>query len=132
MSPSGPKNGVPRHIAIIMDGNGRWASQRGQARSWGHRQGVEALRRTVRAAGDLGVDILTLYSFSSENWSRPESEVRFLLELLKRFIQTDVAELHQSNVRVMMIGGRDGLDSVILKMIEDAEALTRDNTGSAS
>jgi undecaprenyl diphosphate synthase len=128
MDRDGPTNGVPCHVAIIMDGNGRWAAQRGQPRSWGHRQGVEALRRTVRAAGDLGIEILTLYSFSSENWSRPESEVRFLLELLRRFVRTDVAELHKNNVRIMMIGGREGLDSSILAMMEEAENLTRNNT----
>jgi undecaprenyl diphosphate synthase len=119
----------PRHIAIIMDGNGRWATLRGKPRSWGHRQGVEALRRTVRAAGDLGVEILTLYSFSSENWSRPESEVRFLLELLRRFIRTDVAELHQLNVRIMVVGDRLGLDPTLRQMFEESEALTRDNSG---
>lgn len=123
-----PQSGIPRHVAIIMDGNGRWASQRGQPRSWGHRQGVEALRRTVRAAADMGIDIVTLYSFSSENWTRPEAEIRFLLELLRRFIRTDVAQLHKSGVRVMMIGDREGLDSSILSMLEEAEALTRENT----
>ena len=133
MAPSGPSNielsnCVPRHVAIIMDGNGRWAAQRGQPRSWGHRQGVEALRRAVKAAAEFGIEILTLYSFSSENWSRPESEVRFLLELLRRFVRTDVAELHKNNVRIMMIGGREGLDPGILSMINDAEALTRENT----
>ena len=133
MAPSGPSisglsNCIPRHVAIIMDGNGRWAAQRSQPRSWGHRQGVEALRRAVKAAGEFGIEILTLYSFSSENWSRPESEVRFLLELLRRFVRTDVAELHKNNVRIMMIGGREGLDPGILSMINDAEALTRENT----
>lgn len=129
MSAPGLSEGVPRHVAIIMDGNGRWATERGQPRSAGHRQGVEALRRTVRAAGDIGVGVLTLYSFSSENWSRPASEVRFLLELLRRFIRTDVAELHQANVRVMMIGDRDGLESTLRNMVEEAEALTRENEG---
>jgi len=129
MSAPGLPDGVPRHVAIIMDGNGRWATGRGQPRSAGHRQGVEALRRTVRAAGDIGVGILTLYSFSSENWSRPASEVRFLLELLRRFIRTDVADLHQANVRVMMIGDRDGLDASLRLMVEEAEALTRNNEG---
>ena len=128
MIPSGPSNGMPRHVAIIMDGNGRWASQRGKPRSWGHRQGVEALRRTVRAAGDLGIEVLTLYSFSSENWSRPEAEVRFLLELLRRFIRTDVAELHKENVRITVIGSRDGIDPSLRKMFEEAEHLTRENT----
>ena len=129
MSASGLPEGIPGHVAIIMDGNGRWATQRGQPRSAGHRQGVEALRRTVRAAGALGIEVLTLYSFSSENWSRPASEVRFLLELLRRFIRTDVAELHQSNVRLMMIGDRDGLDSSLRTMVEEAETLTRGNGG---
>ena len=129
MTANGSSSGVPRHVAIIMDGNGRWASQRGLPRSAGHRQGVEALRRTVRAAGEIGIEIVTLYSFSSENWSRPESEIRFLLEMLRRFIRTDVAELHKANVRLMMIGGRDGLDPAILSMIEEAENLTRENTG---
>ena len=123
-----PPNAVPRHVAIIMDGNGRWAAERGQHRSSGHRQGVEALRRTVRAAGEIGIEILTLYSFSSENWSRPDSEIRFLLEMMRRFIRTDVADLHKNNVRVMMIGGREGLEPGILSMIEEAEALTRNNT----
>ena len=123
-----PPNAVPRHVAIIMDGNGRWAAERGQPRSSGHRQGVEALRRTVRAAGEIGIEILTLYSFSSENWSRPDSEIRFLLEMMRRFIRTDVADLHKNNVRVMMIGGREGLEPGILSMIEEAEALTRNNT----
>jgi undecaprenyl diphosphate synthase len=129
MSSPGLPDGVPRHVAIIMDGNGRWATERGQPRSAGHRQGVEALRRTVRAAGDIGIGVLTLYSFSSENWSRPASEVRFLLELLRRFIRTDVAELHQANVRVMMIGDRDGLEASLRLMVEEAEALTRENAG---
>ncbi|WP_373503759.1 isoprenyl transferase [Aestuariivirga sp.] len=128
MTDLGSRNGVPRHVAIIMDGNGRWATRRGKPRSFGHRQGVEALRRTVRAAADMGIDVLTLYSFSSENWSRPQSEVRFLLELLRRFIRTDVAELHKSNVRIMIIGGRDGLEPALRTMFEEAETLTRENT----
>ena len=124
----GSNTGIPRHVAIIMDGNGRWATQRGRPRSFGHRQGVEALRRTVRAAADIGIDVITLYSFSSENWSRPQSEVRFLLELLRRFIRTDVADLHKSNVRIMVIGDREGLDPSLRSMFAEAEALTRDNT----
>ena len=121
-------NYIPRHIAIIMDGNGRWATARGQPRASGHRQGVEALRRTVRAAGEIGIEYLTLYSFSSENWSRPAAEVRFLLELLKRFIRTDVAELHRANVRIIVIGERDGLEPGLLSLIDEAESLTRENT----
>ena len=128
MSNSAGPDCMPRHVAIIMDGNGRWASQRGLPRSAGHRQGVEALRRTVRAAADMGISILTLYSFSTENWARPQAEVRFLLELLRRFIRTDVADLHKSNVRIMIIGDRDGLEPSLRSMFEEAEALTRHNT----
>src|SRR5712675_3042836 len=101
---------VPRHVAIIMDGNGRWASARGLPRSEGHRRGVEALRRTVRAAGDLGIGILTLFSFSAENWSRPPSEIRELMGLLRRFVRHDLADLHRRGVRVRVIGEREGLD----------------------
>ena len=88
----------PRHVAIIMDGNGRWASARGLPRSAGHKSGIDAVRRAVRAASDLGVEFLTIYSFSTENWSRPKTEVMFLLELLRRFISQDVAELHAADV----------------------------------
>ena len=103
----------PRHVAIIMDGNGRWASARGLPRSEGHRRGVEAVRRTVRAAGEMGISILTIFSFSSENWSRPPSEIRDLMGLLRRFIRNDLVELHENNVRVRIIGERDGLDPEI-------------------
>lgn len=123
-----PQNDIPRHVAIIMDGNGRWATQRGMPRTMGHRQGVEALRSAVRAAADCGIKYLTIYSFSSENWSRPATEVAFLMELLKRFIRTDVAELHRSGVRITMIGDREGLEPSLAKLIEEAEALTRENT----
>ena len=122
------KNHVPRHVGIIMDGNGRWASCRGLPRSAGHRQGVEAVRQAVRAAGDLGIEYLTLYSFSAENWSRPIAEVSFLLDLLRRFIRTDVAELHAAGVKIKVIGDRTGLEPGIVSMFEEAEALTRENT----
>jgi undecaprenyl diphosphate synthase len=120
---------APRHVAIIMDGNGRWAAARGLPRSEGHRRGVEALRRTVRAAGELGVGILTIFSFSSENWSRPPAEVRDLMALLRRFIRNDLAELHGNNVRVRVIGERAGLAADILRLLEEAEELTRQNDG---
>ena len=119
---------VPRHVGIIMDGNGRWASARGLPRFEGHRRGVEAVRRSVRAAIDLGIDYLTIYSFSSENWRRPVQEVSYLMGLLKRFIRNDLAELHQNGVRVRIIGIRDGLDPEIAMLLDEAEALTRDNT----
>jgi undecaprenyl diphosphate synthase len=120
---------VPRHVAIIMDGNGRWAAARGLPRAEGHRRGVEALRRTVRAAGDVGIKILTIFSFSAENWSRPVSEVRDLMGLLRRFVRNDLAELHRSNVHVRIIGERDGLDPEIGRLLSEAEELTRDNDG---
>lgn len=114
----------PDHIAIIMDGNGRWAKSRGLPRAAGHRAGVEALRATVRAAGELGVGWLTVYAFSSENWSRPKSEVSDLMGLLKLFIRRDLAELHNSGVRVRVIGRREGLDPEIEGLLHEAEALT--------
>src|SRR6185503_14581097 len=120
---------VPRHVAIIMDGNGRWAAARGLPRVEGHRRGVEALRRTVRAAGELGIAVLTIFSFSSENWSRPASEIRDLMGLLRRFIRNDLAELHKHNVRVRVIGERDGLEPEIRSLLEEAEELTRGNGG---
>ena len=119
----------PRHIAIIMDGNGRWAAERGLPRAEGHRRGVDALRRTVRAVGEMGIRILTIFSFSAENWSRPPAEIRDLMGLLRRFIGNDLAELHQNNVRVRIIGERDGLDSEIRRLLEEAEELTRENGG---
>ncbi len=119
---------VPAHVAVIMDGNGRWAKARGLPRFAGHRAGVEALRRTVRAAGDIGVEWLTVYAFSSENWSRPQAEVSDLMGLLKLFIRRDLAELHASNVRVRVIGDRAGLAKDIVRLLEEAEALTRGNT----
>src|ERR671918_3015273 len=120
---------APRHVAIIMDGNGRWAAARGLPRSEGHRRGVEALRKTVRAAGEMGISFLTIFSFSSENWSRPAAEIRDLMGLLRRFIRNDLAELHSNNVRVRIIGERDSLDPDIRKMLEEAEQLTRGNDG---
>jgi undecaprenyl diphosphate synthase len=118
---------VPRHVAIIMDGNGRWAAARGLPRGEGHRRGVEALRRTVRAAGELGIGIVTIFSFSAENWTRPPDEVRELMGLLRRFIRNDLAELHKSGVRVRIIGERDNLAPDIGRLLIEAEELTRGN-----
>jgi len=120
---------VPRHVAFIMDGNGRWASSRGLSRTEGHRQGLEALRRIIRHAAKRGVGVVTVYSFSTENWSRPEPEVKFLMSLLRRFVQRDLSELHKENIRIRIIGERQSLDKSILKLLADAEDLTRDNTG---
>jgi undecaprenyl diphosphate synthase len=118
---------MPRHVAIIMDGNGRWAKERGLPRSIGHRKGVEAVRRTVRAAIELGVQYLTIYSFSSENWTRPASEIDDLMGLMKRFIRRDLAELHQNGVCLRVIGERAGVDAELLQLIDEAVALTSDN-----
>lgn len=119
---------VPAHVAIIMDGNGRWASERNLPRAIGHRMGVEAVRRTVKAAIELGIEYLTLYSFSTENWSRPQGEINDLMGLMKRFIRRDLAELHQSGVRILVIGERDGVDTELLNMIDDAVQVTAANT----
>ncbi len=117
----------PRHIAIIMDGNGRWARARGLPRSVGHRSGVEAVRRTVRAVADLEIPYLTLYSFSSENWSRPADEIDDLMGLMKRFIRLDLAELHKAGVRIRVIGERFNVDKELMTLIDEACELTREN-----
>src|SRR5437868_5564864 len=115
---------VPRHVAIIMDGNGRWAAERGLPRTEGHRRGVEAVRRTVTAARDLGIGHLTMFSFSSENWSRPPDEVSLLFGLLRFFIRRDLAELHAKGVRITVIGERDRLPADIVGLMDEAERLT--------
>ena len=125
--PAAERADVPAHVAIIMDGNGRWAAARGLPRAEGHRRGVEALRRTVRSAGELGVSVLTIYSFSTENWTRPAQEIDDLMMLIKRFVREDLAELHKAGVRVRVIGDRNDLDPEILALIREAEALTREN-----
>jgi len=120
---------MPAHVAIIMDGNGRWAAKRGLPRAEGHRRGVESTRECVRAASDLGISYLTLFSFSSENWRRPADEVSFLMSLIRRFIRRDLAELHENNVKLRIIGSENGVPSDLQKMIREAVFLTRDNTG---
>ena len=119
----------PLHVAIIMDGNGRWAAARGLPRQEGHRRGVEALRNIVKAAGDLGIRYLTIYSFSAENWSRPSDEIDYLMGLLKRFIRNDLADLHKNDIRVRVIGEREGLKADIVALLVEAEELTKNNTG---
>jgi undecaprenyl diphosphate synthase len=119
----------PHHIAIIMDGNGRWAKARGLPRTAGHHQGVEACKRIARAAGDMGIPYLTLFGFSSENWSRPADEVNELMRLLRIFLRAETAELHRNNVRLRMIGSRAELSPDIVQMIEQAENLMAKNTG---
>jgi undecaprenyl diphosphate synthase len=117
-----------RHIAIIMDGNGRWAGERGLPRAEGHRQGVESVRRAVEAALELGIGHLTLFSFSSENWTRPKQEINDLFGLLRRFVRRDLADLHKHGVKIRVIGTRAGLDADLVKMIDEAVELTKDNT----
>lgn len=120
---------VPVHVAIIMDGNGRWAKQRNLPRTAGHKRGAESVRRTVRAAAELGIAYLTLFGFSSENWSRPESEVKDLMGLLRLYLRAETAELHKNNVRILVIGDRSRLADDIVQLIEQAENTTHDNTG---
>ncbi|WP_034854659.1 isoprenyl transferase [Sinorhizobium sojae] len=120
---------VPAHVAIIMDGNGRWANARGLPRTMGHRKGVEAVRGAVKTAAELGVRYLTLFAFSSENWSRPEDEVSDLMGLLKTFVRRDLADLHRENVRIRVIGDRANLTSDILPLLLEAEETTSGNTG---
>lgn len=121
-------SGIPVHVGVIMDGNGRWAAKRGLPRIEGHRRGLEALRETVRTAIDFGLDYLTVYSFSMENWNRPVEEVADLMGLLKRFIRNDLNDLHKSGVKVKVIGARDNLKADIRALLQEAEDLTRANT----
>ncbi len=121
-------NSCARHAAIIMDGNGRWAAGRGLPRASGHRAGVEAARRAVEAASELGLEYLTLYSFSTENWRRPAGEVRDLMALLREFIAADLPKLAKEGVRVRIVGDRKKLDRSLLMLVEKAERDTQDNT----
>ena len=113
----GRGNGVPRHVAVIMDGNGRWATSRSLPRLAGHKAGVETVRQMVRAFAKRGISALTLFAFSTENWTRPESEIFELMRLLRFFIRSDLAELHASNVRIRIIGERDNLQPDLLAQI---------------
>jgi undecaprenyl diphosphate synthase len=119
----------PAHVAIIMDGNGRWAKSRGLPRAAGHRRGGDAVRRAVEAAGELGIPYLTLFGFSSENWKRPADEVDDLMTLLRHYLRGEVAELHRNNVRVRVIGDRERLAPDIVTLIDNTETLTAGNTG---
>jgi len=125
--PVAPPTRLPRHVAIIMDGNGRWAQARGLPRVAGHRQGADAVRRTLVAAGELGIPYLTLFGFSSENWKRPPDEVEALMGLLRHYLRSEIAELHRNGVRLRVIGELDRLAPDIAAMIRNAETLTRDN-----
>lgn len=118
-----------KHVAIIMDGNGRWATCRGLPRTIGHRQGAKAVKRTVRAAGELGVKYLTLFGFSAENWSRPEGEVKELMRLLRYYLRSETAELLKNNIKLKILGDISAFDSDIQDLIRNAEALSDDNDG---
>jgi len=120
---------IPNHIAVIMDGNGRWAKARGLPRLAGHRKGADAVREIIKNSSKLGVKYLTLYSFSSENWKRSKEEVSGLMGLLRRYMKSEIAELHAKDVRFKVIGERARLDSDIIRLIEDAEHMTERNTG---
>ncbi|HUX92051.1 MAG TPA: isoprenyl transferase [Gallionellaceae bacterium] len=125
--PDAPK--IPRHIAIIMDGNGRWAKQRFLPRVAGHQRGVECLRETVKACGALGVEYLTVFAFSSENWRRPADEVTFLMQLFLKMLQREVKKLHDNNIRLKVIGDLARFDAELKRHIAEAEQLTAKNTG---
>jgi undecaprenyl diphosphate synthase len=118
---------IPQHVAIIMDGNGRWAKRRGLPRTLGHRQGAETVRRAVETATDLGIKYLTLFGFSTENWSRPAEEVGELMSLMRHYLRGNVAELHEKGVRLRIIGERERLEPDVLKIVESAEQTTAGN-----
>ncbi len=122
-------NNLPKHIAVIMDGNGRWAKSRGALRIFGHQNGIKAVRETVEACAELGVGYLTLYTFSTENWGRPKVEVDGIMDLLVKTIGDEVPRLHQNNVRLMCIGDRDALPETARKNMEKGEEITKNNTG---
>lgn len=119
----------PKHVAIIMDGNGRWAKARNLPRTAGHQQGIEACKRAVRSAGELGIQYLTLFGFSTENWSRPATEVNELMRLLRMYLRSETAELHRNNVKMQMIGERSAFSDDLLELIENAEKITAYNDG---
>ncbi|MBN2201977.1 isoprenyl transferase [bacterium] len=126
---TGPKEGNPRHIAIIMDGNGRWAKKRGLPRVMGHREGIRSVRAVVEASGELGIEVLTLYTFSTENWRRPADEVSALMKLLLKTIQKEIADLVKNNVRLTVIGDLGRLPEAAAEGMDKAIEATRSNTG---
>jgi undecaprenyl diphosphate synthase len=122
-----PERNIPHHVAIIMDGNGRWAKSRGLPRTAGHRKGVEVVRNIVESAKDLGINTLTLFGFSSENWNRPQDEINDLMKMLRTYLRSETAELHKTGVRLRVIGDRQAFDADIVTLIENAERLTAEN-----
>ena len=129
MKPSEKKENTLSHLAIIMDGNGRWSEQKGLPRENGHKEGVKSLRKLLRYIDDFKIPYLTVFSFSTDNWKRPKSEISNLMNLLRKFIQTDLIELHNNNVKLRVIGNRDGMTKDIVRLINSSEYLTRDNDG---
>jgi len=127
-TPNRPLTNVPRHIAIIMDGNGRWAKARNLPRSAGHRAGTENLRRVLNAARDLGVEMVTVYAFSTENWGRPEPEVRILMTLLEQFIDSELDELNRQGVRIRHLGRTTGVAAGLIAKIKRAQEVTKNNS----
>lgn len=123
------KNNVPKHIAIIIDGNGRWAEKKGLHRTAGHREGIKRIKEIVRAAADLGVEVLTFFGFSSENWSRPKKEITVLMRLLNNFLDREINELDKNNVRFKWIGRSEPLPGYLQGKLKEAQSKTRDNTG---
>ncbi|HWU82347.1 MAG TPA: polyprenyl diphosphate synthase, partial [Methylophilaceae bacterium] len=124
-----PTSAVPRHIAVIMDGNGRWAKKRFLPRIAGHKRGVEVVRDMVKECATLGVEYLTLFAFSSENWRRPQEEVSFLMGLFMEALKHEVSKLHQNNIRLVMIGDRSRFDDALRAQIDEAERTTAGNSG---
>ncbi|MFZ5556856.1 MAG: polyprenyl diphosphate synthase [Pseudomonadota bacterium] len=118
---------IPRHVAVIMDGNGRWAKRRFLPRVAGHRKGIDSVRAVTRRCGELGVQYLTLFAFSSENWRRPKDEVSYLMQLFVAMLEQEVARLHSNGIRLKVVGSRDRFDTRLVGLIEQAEALTRGN-----
>ncbi|MDO9572975.1 MAG: isoprenyl transferase [Candidatus Omnitrophota bacterium] len=123
------KNNIPKHIAFIMDGNGRWAKERGLARTAGHRQGIKRVKEIIRSAGELGVEVVTFFTFSTENWDRPKKEIDALMRYLDKFLDGQIKELERNNMRFQVIGQDDPLPGFIQNKIKKAENRTKDNTG---
>lgn len=123
------KNRIPKHVAIIMDGNGRWAKDRGLSRTSGHREGVKRVKDIVRAAGEIGIDAVTFFAFSTENWSRPKKEIDILMRYLENFLIKEVNEMHKDNIRFNVIGEDNPLPLGIQKKIKEAKRKTKENTG---
>jgi len=123
------KNNLPKHVAIIMDGNGRWARERGLPRASGHREGVKRIREAVECARDLGIKVITFFAFSNENWNRPKGEINILMRYFNNFLEREAKELHKKNNRLIIIGRDEPMPKSVVKKIKNVEDRTRDNTG---